>query len=481
MKKQTILSILLILSILFTSHQKIVATNIINSGTYSDTLSWSFDDEGTLTLTGTGEISREFFYSIKDTLKGQLKTIKIGEGFTSLSSDSFSGDEITFETIYIPSTIKKIGQSTFLDCPLQNIYLSNGLECIEMEAFVHCYNLTSISIPDTVTEISYNAFEECFSLKEVKLPNGLQVISEATFLNCDSLKEITLPESLTTIEAEAFRNCFNLAKLTIPDSVSQIGKNAFENADEIQELVIGESVQNIQTIITKTTGLQKITNHSNKTYKLNTCKGKKTWYVDKKKVTKLKPGKTAIAKSKKYKITYKLNGAKFKGKYRTSYYYGESFHLPSNVTKKGYSFFGWLHDRCYNRTRIWAGYSGNLTFSPRFISLSLKNVKGKKMKITVINPESKNKNYNPFYDEFCIRYSENKDMTNSEYVYGHPNKKTLKYENIISDLEIGKTYYVEICSLERLEDFEYDDFELHADLANHNEYWFAKHKVTITK
>lgn len=55
-------------------------------------------------------------------------------------------------------------------------------------------------------------------------------------------------------------------------------------------------------------------NNSNVSIALDTLKGKRKWYVGKKKVTKLKPGKTAKAVYKKYKIKYKLNGGKIVGK-----------------------------------------------------------------------------------------------------------------------------------------------------------------------
>jgi predicted ribosomally synthesized peptide with SipW-like signal peptide len=87
--------------------------------------------------------------------------------------------------------------------------------------------LTSVVIPDTVTEISDNAFENCIALSSVTLGNSIKTIGESAFDNCKSLTSITLPDSLTEIKDKAFMYTEGLTSITFPASVETIGKNAF--------------------------------------------------------------------------------------------------------------------------------------------------------------------------------------------------------------------------------------------------------------
>ena len=72
--------------------------------------------------------------------------------------------------------------------------------------------ITSVSIPSSVTKISYQAFMGCNDLKEViiKDDSSLTIIDNAAFSSCLSLETIFIPSSVTTFGNGVFYNCPNL-------------------------------------------------------------------------------------------------------------------------------------------------------------------------------------------------------------------------------------------------------------------------------
>ena len=140
-------------------------------------------------------------------------------------------------------------------------------------AFSTCVNVTSITLPATVTTIGGNAFSSCKGLTEITLPEGLTSIGSYAFSICSGLKQITLPNSLTSIGSFAFYACDGLTSITIPESVTVIHDYAFSwcshletvffNAVDCQHtgvyalfgecpsIVFGEHVQRIPKVIAK--------------------------------------------------------------------------------------------------------------------------------------------------------------------------------------------------------------------------------------
>ena len=88
-------------------------------------------------------------------------------------------------------------------------------------------NLTSIAIPNSVTNIGDNAFYGCNNLKSVEIPNSVKSIGDYAFSGCNNLKSVTIPNSVTSIGDNAFRECSNLKSVEIPDSVKSVGDYAF--------------------------------------------------------------------------------------------------------------------------------------------------------------------------------------------------------------------------------------------------------------
>ena len=113
------------------------------------------------------------------------------------------------------------------------------------EAFLYCYNLTNVTIPNSVTSIGDYALAYCYGLTSVTIPNSVTSIGGAAFCGCSGLTSVTIPNSVTSIGSHAFSDCFGLTSVTIPNSVTSIGEGAFQDCSGLTSVTIGNSVTSI--------------------------------------------------------------------------------------------------------------------------------------------------------------------------------------------------------------------------------------------
>ena len=74
-------------------------------------------------------------------------------------------------------------------------------------SFLNCTDLTSVSIPNTVTSISFGTFYGCSGLKSINIPNSVTVIDSEAFSNCTNLENVVLSNNIKTIESYTFNYC----------------------------------------------------------------------------------------------------------------------------------------------------------------------------------------------------------------------------------------------------------------------------------
>lgn len=153
--------------------------------------------------------------------------------------------------------------------------IPSGTTEIEYDAFTGRKELTSIFIPDSVTQIDVYAFDDCVNLMSIKvspdnkvydsredcnaiietatntlilgcatskIPEDVTTIGWGAFDGCKKLKNIVIPASVRVIDGYAFR--YNeLEQLELPPSVEVIGESAFERSKKLKSLVIPASVK----------------------------------------------------------------------------------------------------------------------------------------------------------------------------------------------------------------------------------------------
>ena len=142
-------------------------------------------------------------------------------------------DESSLEHVILSKETKKIPDGCFLDCPLKEIELHEGIETIDDYAF-RGTKLKELVIPSTVKALGYQVVNNCPELKKLELKNGaLTGFNEeslclgVTFMT-ENLETLILPENITHIGENEFkaavpgRHSFIFIKY--PDNLTVYGK-----------------------------------------------------------------------------------------------------------------------------------------------------------------------------------------------------------------------------------------------------------------
>ena len=215
------------------------ARNVVESGTCGDNLTWTLDGEGTLIISGTGEMSSSPW---RNSYSSDITQAVIENGVKNIGNDAFAlCNDLT--SISIPDSVTSIGNKAFHICSnLTSINIPDSVTSIGDTAFCWCSSLTSISIPDSVTSIGYNAFAQCKDLTSISIPDSVTRIGYAAFDGCSSLTSITIPDKVTDIEEDTFSGCCSLENITIPDRVTYIGGYAFFECSSLKSITIPDRV-----------------------------------------------------------------------------------------------------------------------------------------------------------------------------------------------------------------------------------------------
>ncbi|MDE7114658.1 MAG: leucine-rich repeat protein, partial [Acetatifactor sp.] len=94
-------------------------------------------------------------------------------------------------------------------------------------AFGSCPDLTKVTLPSRLTEVSAYAFNDNPKLSEVIMGDHVKTIGNSAFYGCSSLKGISFPASLKTIDNYAFQGCSRLGLVNLNEGLETIGVQAF--------------------------------------------------------------------------------------------------------------------------------------------------------------------------------------------------------------------------------------------------------------
>ena len=136
-------------------------------------------------------------------------------------------------SISLPPTVTQIGLSAFYESNLSDITIPEGVEDIFGHAFRET-NITSIHIPSSVTYMGACVFQGCEKLTSVTMSEGITYLSSRLFFNCSSLSGMNIPSTITSFEDEAFASCHNLETIQIPKSVISIGYSCFRDCSSLR-------------------------------------------------------------------------------------------------------------------------------------------------------------------------------------------------------------------------------------------------------
>ena len=250
---------------------------------------------------------KEFFLSDNENI-----TIGYGcfENCKNLETIRLNAKKIKLEPYFLQNTaVSKITISSITESLTGAYYLNSGrgtwtgslvnefifeypshLTSIGMSAFA-CSQITSLVLPDTVTELYGNIFYGCTALLDWEIPSHIKKlasgsvfagssimepkiskaahleyigddafygisgltevdISEATYMGayvfcgCTDLQKVKLPANLTKLPGQTFTNCPLLETVELPESVTEIGFRAFWGCNSLSSV----NTSNIKTI-----------------------------------------------------------------------------------------------------------------------------------------------------------------------------------------------------------------------------------------
>lgn len=149
-------------------------------------------------------------------------------------------------SISLPKTITSIGRRAFSSTRglTEDIIIPDGVTSIGNSAFGEAHVKTLV-IPDGVTEIPYGICYGTRTIRSVKLPDDVTSIGDRAFIFCDSLETIKIPSKLTSIGESAFEGCEKFGKIELPDCLTYIGDYAFRNCDNLTFKKLPESLTHI--------------------------------------------------------------------------------------------------------------------------------------------------------------------------------------------------------------------------------------------
>ena len=221
----------------------------VSSGECGENLTWTLNENGVLTISGTGDMENYEKNCVGDSCSypntpwkeyiEEIKTVVIESGVTSIGDYAFESYS-ALTSVTIPEGVTSIGDSTFYNCyALTSVTIPDSMTSIGWGAFYRCPAITSMTIPDSVTSIGFAAFSGCTSLTSIEVASDNEYYSslDGVLFNKDATElayfpsgragDYTIPNGVISIGNNAFAECEALTSVTIPNSVTSIGNCAF--------------------------------------------------------------------------------------------------------------------------------------------------------------------------------------------------------------------------------------------------------------
>ncbi len=264
--------------------------------------------DGALTVSGEGAMAD--YYSTDAPWGNTITSLVVNDGVTYIGAYAFY-ETASLTSATIAESVTGVGKYAFRDCAWANsmsgvvyvgsvAYIQNGdidggavviregTKSIAPNAFYTRSQLTSITLPEGLTDIGENAFFGT-NLTGITIPSSVTYIGEKAFHAClfqktsfvnnsaldaetngywgaqvfdeyvnglyindhvvitanSSITATTIPDDVTTIGAGAFYRCNNLSSVTIGSGVETIGGTAFYYCSNLTTVTMGSSVKTI--------------------------------------------------------------------------------------------------------------------------------------------------------------------------------------------------------------------------------------------
>lgn len=302
-----IFTVLLLCAAVLCNGNKTQAATEVAGGSCGESITWSLDSDGVLTITGEGWMYDWYDYDGEMPpwyeMRMDIKKAVISEGIVHIGYDAFLNCE-NMTQVQIPSTVESIAAGAFHNTGITGVVIPEGISELEGATFAFCKKLTAVAIPDSVEIIQSNVFLGCTALKEVTIGAGVRTMGTQAFEDCTALEKVhfdavnlkdmyannntftntgtagngftlTVGKDVTRIPAyfmcsdysrdsvnlkkiefeqgsvcteigsSAFHYCNNLTTVTLPAGLKRVCGSAFANCFDLSQLIIPDSVEEL--------------------------------------------------------------------------------------------------------------------------------------------------------------------------------------------------------------------------------------------
>ena len=157
-------------------------------------LQWTFADDGTLTISGNGELTENYTFGVEAPM--QMQQLVIGNEVTSIGERAFY-EKTTLQKLIIGSNVTSIGKYAF--------------------ASINNRQLTSLVMPAELLTIGDYAFSGNTYLESIDFNAKLQSIGAYAFKDCYRVSEMTCLATVTpTVGTDALASINSYASLCVP-------------------------------------------------------------------------------------------------------------------------------------------------------------------------------------------------------------------------------------------------------------------------
>jgi len=186
-----------------------------------------------------------------------IPSVTNGFPVTVIAGDkgAFSGSGVT--SVAIPNSVTNIGSFAFYNCTkLTSIIIPDSVIYVGQGAFCFCSSLTSAALGNNVASVGFQVFRACNNLTAItvsKLNTNYCSVAGVLFNKSQTVLvayppgksgSYPIPNGVTSIGEEAFETCAGLTGVTIPNSVTSIGEEAFYSTS-LADITIPNGVTNI--------------------------------------------------------------------------------------------------------------------------------------------------------------------------------------------------------------------------------------------
>ena len=182
----------------------------------------------------------------------------MGVPVTGIDTWAFRGPA-NLSSITLPDSVTAVNSQAFISSRATNIFLGEGLLSIGGAAFQDCSNLGTITIPQSVTNINGDLFRFDYSLRQIQVGAGNQYYKSVDGVLFDAGQtrlieypcgkadaSYAIPTGVNEIEPFAFEDNFHLTNITIPDTVTTIRLAAFVGCTNLTSFYLPASVTNLE-------------------------------------------------------------------------------------------------------------------------------------------------------------------------------------------------------------------------------------------